>query len=109
MRALQDFDPMLQLDRIITLNAIWQGDLPAVHPWVSPIFGDFSGMDNLSVYYGTNEILKPDTLFLKEIYEKTSKQGHFCEFDGMFHTFPLFPIPQGFKVLKDIANTIKQL
>jgi len=109
MRALQDLDPMLQLDRIITLNAIWQGDLPAEHPWVSPIFGDFSGMDNLSVYYGTNEILKPDTLFLKEIYEKTGIRGRFCEFEGMFHTFPLFPIPQGFKALKDIANTIKQL
>ena len=108
MRALQDLDPMLQLDRIITLNAIWQGDLPAVHPWPSPIFGDFSGIDNLSVYYGTNEILKPDALFLKEVYEKAGKVGHFHEYEGMFHTFPLFPIPQGFRAVREIVNTIKQ-
>ena len=108
MRALQDLDPMLQLDRIITLNAIWQGDLPAVHPWPSPIFGDFSGIDNLSVYYGTNEILKPDALFLKEVYEKAGKVGHFHEYEGMFHTFPLFPIPAGFRAIREIANTIKQ-
>lgn len=106
MRALQDLDPMLQLDRIITLNAIWQGELPATHPWVSPIFGDFSGMDNLSVYYGTNEILKPDALFLKEVYEKAGKTGLFHEFEGMFHTFPLFPVPQGFTAIKEISNTI---
>ena len=108
MRGLQDLDPMLQLDRIINLNAIWQGDLPAKHPWVSPVFGDFSGIDNLSVYYGTNEILKPDSLFLKETYEKAGKQGRFHEFEGMFHTFPLFPIPQGFVAVKEIANTLKQ-
>ena len=109
MRALQDLDPMLQLDRIITLNAIWQGDLPATHPWVSPIFGDFSGIDNLNVYYGTNEILKPDALFLKETYEKAGKQGRFCEFEGMFHTFAMFPIPEGFKATKEMADTIKSI
>ena len=107
MRALQDLDPMLQLDRIITLNAIWQGDLPAVHPWVSPVFGDFSGLDNLSVYYGTNEILKPDALFLKEVYEKAGKQGRFHEFEGMFHTFAMFPIPKGFRAVREIVKTIQ--
>jgi len=108
MRALQDLDPMLQLDRIIMLNGIWQGDLPAVHPWVSPIFGDFSGIDRLSVYYGTNEILKPDALFLKDTYEKAGKNGHFVEYEGMFHTFPLFPVPQGFEVVRKIADNIKK-
>ena len=107
MRDLQDLDPMLQLDRIIMLNAIWQGKLPATHPWVSPIFGDFSGLDNLSVYYGTNEILKPDALFLKDTYEKAGKTGYFREFEGMFHTFPLFPIPAGFIATKEIAAIIK--
>ena len=106
MRALQDLDPMLQLDRIIALNRIWQGDLSATHPWVSPIFGDFTGIDNLNVYFGTNEILKPDALFLQESYEKTGKMGHFHEYEGMFHTFPLFPIPQGFAAVKEIVRLI---
>ena len=103
MRALQDLDPMLQLDRIIMLNQIWQGKLPATHPWPSPIYGDFSGIDNLSVYYGTNEILKPDALFLKDTYEKTGKTGCFREYEGMFHTFPLFPIPEGFHAIREMA------
>lgn len=107
MRALQDRDTMLQLDRIITLNAVWQGDLSATHPWVSPIFGDFSKIDNLSVYFGSNEILKPDALFVKEMMEKAGKTGVYREFEGMFHTFPLFPIPQGFAALKEIAERLK--
>ena len=108
MRTLQKKDTMLQLDRVITLNAIWQGDLPATHPWVSPVFGDFSGVDNLNVYYGSDEILQPDDLFLKETYEKAGKTGHFQEFEGMFHTFAMFPIPQGFEATKAIATTIKK-
>lgn len=107
MRALQDRDAMLQLDRIITLNAVWQGDLPATHPWVSPIFGDFSGIDNLRVYFGSNEILKPDALFVKEMMEKAGKSGVYREFEGMFHTFPLFPVPQGFVAVREMARGIK--
>ena len=108
MRALQGKDSMLQLDRVISLNAIWQGGLSAKHPWVSPVFGDFSGVDNLSVYYGSDEILQPDDLFLKEVYEKTGKTGHFYEYEGMFHTFAMFPIPEGFRAVKEIASTIKK-
>lgn len=106
MRALQDKDTMLQLDRVITLNAIWQGDLPVKHPWVSPVFGDFSGVDNLYVYYGSDEILQPDDLLLKETYEKAGKTGQFHEYEGMFHTFAMFPIPEGFRALKEITNDI---
>ena len=107
MRALQHLDPMLQLDRVIILNAVWQDTLPAIHPWVSPVFGDFSGINNLNVYFGSNEILKPDSLFLKEAYENTGKSGRFAEYEGMFHTFPMFPIPEGFRVTRMIADDIK--
>ena len=106
MRALQDKDTMLQLDRVITLNAIWQAKLPAKHPWVSPVFGDFSGVDNLSVYFGSDEILQPDDLFLKEAYENAGKTGYFYEYEGMFHTFAMFPIPDGFKAVKMMADGI---
>ena len=108
MRALQEKDTMLQLDRVIALNAIWQGNLPAQHPWVSPVFGDFSSVDNLSVYYGSDEILQPDDLFLKETYEKAGKTGHFHEYEGMFHTFAMFPIPDGFKAVREITDIIKK-
>lgn len=108
MRTLQEKDSMLQLDRMITLNAIWQGNLPAQHPWVSPVFGDFSGVDNLYVYFGSDEILQPDDLLLKETYEKAGKTGLFKEYKNMFHTFAMFPIPEGFKAVREMADIIKK-
>jgi acetyl esterase/lipase len=107
MQALQDKDSMLQYDRIVILNAIWQGQLPAKHPWVSPVFGDLGCIDNINVYFGSDEILQPDDLFLKEMYEKAGKTGHFHEYEGMFHTFAMFPIPEGFRATKKIAAFIK--
>ena len=107
MKALQHLDTMLQLDRVIILNAVWQDNLPARHPWVSPVFGDMSGIDSLNVYFGSNEILKPDSLFLKEVYENSGKTGRFIEYEGMFHTFPMFPIPEGFAAVKDMVKGIK--
>ena len=108
MRTWKEKDDMLQFDRIITLNAVWQGKLPAKHPWVSPVFGNFSGIDNLHVFFGSDEILQPDDLFLKEVYEKAGKVGNFREYEGMFHTFPMFPIPQGFQAVREISNIIKK-
>lgn len=108
MRTLQEKDSMLQLDRVITLNAIWQGKLPAQHPWVSPVFGDFSGVDNLYVYFGSDEILQPDDLLLKETYEKAGKTGLFKEYKNMFHTFAMFPIPDGYKAVREMADIIKK-
>ena len=109
MRALEERDTMLQLDRIVTLNAIWQGQLDARHPWVSPVFGDLTCLDNIHVYFGSDEILKPDTLFLQAEMEKAGKTGHFHEFEGMFHTFAMFPIPEGFRAVKMMAKDIRGL
>ena len=106
MRELQDKDTMIQLDRLIILNKVWQDNLDATHPWVSPYFGDFSGIDNLSVYYGTDEILKADVLLLKEKLDTIGKPAMFREYEGMFHTFAMFPIPQGFAAVREMVKEI---
>ena len=108
MCDLQEKDSMIQLDRLILLNKVWQGDLPATHPWVSPYFGDFSAIGNLSVYYGTHEILMADVMLLKEKLDKEGLTAKFHEFEGMFHTFALFPVPEGFAVVREIATDIKK-
>ena len=107
MQALQDKDPMLQFDRIKMITDVWRGELPASHPWVSPIFGDLQCLNNIGVYYGSNEILKVDVELFREAMKKIGKTAEIHEYEGMFHTFPLFPVPQGFQALKKIVQKIK--
>lgn len=107
MLALQDLDPMLQFDRIKQITEVWRGELPADHPWVSPIFGNLRCLNNISVYYGSNEILKVDVELFREALAKVGMTADFREFEGMFHTFPMFPVPQGFAALKEIVVKIR--
>ena len=105
MKALQPLDEMIKLERMETIMGGWRGELPATHPWVSPIYGNLNAFpDNTMLIYGSNEILKVDALLLKEKMMELGKPIQAMEFEGMFHTFPLFPVKEGFQAIRAIAN-----
>ena len=108
MEALQPLDVMIKLERIETIMGGWQGELPARHPWVSPVYGDLNAFtDNTLLVYGSNEILKADAELLTNKMNEWGKPIRSLEYQGMFHTFPLFPVMEGFRAVKEIVKTIK--
>ena len=105
MAALQPLDTMIKLERIESIMGGWQGELPPNHPWVSPIYGDLTTFPvNTVLIYGSNEILKVDALLLTEKMREIGKPIQSLEYPGMFHTFPLFPIKEGFDALRKIGT-----
>ena len=105
MVALQPLDEMIQLERIESIMGGWQGELPANHPWVSPIYGDLRAFPSKTLLiFGSNEILKVDALLLTEKMKELGKPIRSLEFPGMFHTFPLFPVAEGFQAIREMAN-----
>ena len=107
MKTYEPIDPMLKLDRIKMLTELWRDNLPADHYWVSPIYGDLSGLGRISIFVGTHEILYLDSVALKEKLKAMRATSDYFEYEGMFHTFPLFPIPEGFDALKKIVGICK--
>lgn len=106
MVALQPLDRMIKLERIETLMNGWMGDLPATHPWVSPVYGDLTAFPaNTLLIFGSDEILKVDALLLKEKMDELGLPLKALEYEGMFHTFPLFPVREGFEALKEMARS----
>lgn len=107
MVALQPLDEMIKLERIEQIMGGWQGELPPTHPWVSPIYGDLKAFpsDTLLIY-GSNEVLKVDALLLTEKMHELGLPIRSLEYPGMFHTFPLFPVKEGFQALKVIARVV---
>ena len=109
MVALQPLDEMIQLERIETIMGGWRGELPPTHPWVSPIYGDLIAFpDNTLLLYGSNEILKVDAVLLTEKMKELGRPIRSMEFQGMFHTFPLFPIREGFEAIRLMVNAIRR-
>lgn len=106
MVALQPLDEMIKLERIESIMGGWRGALPANHPWVSPIYGDLRAFPSQTLLiYGSNEILKVDALLLTEKMNELGKPIRSLEYPGMFHTFPLFPIVEGFQAIREIASS----
>lgn len=108
MKALQPLDQMIKLERIETIMEGWQGELPPTHPWVSPIYGDLTAFpDDTLLIYGSNEILKVDADLLVEKMREIGRPIHALEYPEMFHTFPLFPVKEGFAALREIVKLMR--
>ena len=107
MLALQPLDVMIKLERIEQIMDGWQGSLPPTHPWVSPIYGNLKAFpDNTILIYGSDEILKVDAELLVERMLAVDKPIKAMEFQGMFHTFPLFPVKEGFQAIREMVKLI---
>ena len=108
MMALQPLDRMIKLERVETIMGGWQGELPSTHPWVSPVYGDLKAFpDHTMVIYGSDEILKVDAELLVEKIGEVGRPIQALEYPGMFHTFPLFPLKEGFDAIRKIVKMIK--
>lgn len=108
MLEIEPFDKMLKLARVQHIMNLWRGELPKDHPWVSPIYGDLGCIpDNTMLYYGSDEILKVDAEMLVERCRQLGKPLYAREFLGMFHTFPMFPVKEGFEATREMAARIK--
>lgn len=109
MVALQPLDRMIKLERIESIMGGWQGELPSTHPWVSPIYGNLKAFpDDTLLIYGSDEILKVDALLLTEKMHELDQPIRSLEYPGMFHTFPLFPVKEGFQAMREVAKLVLQ-
>ena len=107
MVALQPIDVMIKLERIEHIMGGWQGELSPTHPWVSPIYGDLKVFpDRTLLIYGSDEILKVDAELLMEKMKEVGRPIQALEYRGMFHTFPLFPVKEGFDALRKMTAFI---
>ena len=58
------------------------------------------------MFGGTSEIFYPDMRKLADYFEAEQQPIHFYEYKDMVTAFPLYPIVESRKVLKQIRKTI---
>lgn len=84
-------DPILRPDRLsLVSEAYVQGAENMKHPHVSPLYGDFSGLERMLIQVGDREVLLDDA---RRLDESVGKQGVNVElqvYEGMPHVFQLF-------------------
>jgi acetyl esterase/lipase len=99
-------DPILGEIGLKEIGKSWAGDWDTRDYRVSPIFGDNAGLPETLIFAGTGEIFYRD---IKKYVDNLKNDGvnvKLIEGNGLFHIYPLFPMPEARKALKEIKKKI---
>lgn len=94
--AIMDYkerDVLLDLEGVQAVGNHYRGSLSKTDYRVSPLYGDLSHLGKIALFYTSEEILKPDCVFLSERVAEGTQIKSF-EFEELWHDFILWPIPE---------------
>lgn len=89
------------------LGRLWADGLELTDYKISPVHGELKDIGQITAFVGTGELLLVDAAML---LDKAKEQGvtiHYFEYPRMNHVFPVFPIPEAKKAMKQLLNIIK--
>ncbi|MBD5537526.1 MAG: alpha/beta hydrolase [Lachnospiraceae bacterium] len=106
-----DVDPVLDKAYIDRMIAAYIGETGKAgqeleNPYISPLFGDFTGFPPVYIQVGDNEILLSDSVELhKKLVEANVSVRLDC-FDGMWHVFQMSPFKTAYEAMDKNAEYI---
>jgi acetyl esterase/lipase len=105
IRKYETEDPFLSAPSLRICAERWAGDLD-VHDWkISPIFGDVSGIHNVTLFTGTSEILYPDAIRFFHMID-ADPSNELIVGEEMNHVYPLFPIKEAKPAVDKIMEAV---
>lgn len=102
-----DNDPMLDVEELRKLGALWAGDLDHTDYKVSPGRGDVSQFPPSLIFTGTHEIFKVDVEAFYQRLQDAGRETQLVIGEKMDHVYPLYPIPEAKKAMSTILDWIK--
>ena len=99
-----DSDPILGEVGPREIGKVWAGELETKGYKVSPLFGDNSNLPKTLIFVGDNEIFYKDILKYYENLKRDNVDARLVVGSGMFHIYPLFPIPEARDTFKELKK-----
>ncbi|MFX1708717.1 alpha/beta hydrolase [Chitinophaga sp. CC14] len=100
-------DPFMGLEGLLQAGRIYAGNAPLDHYLLSPIYGSFKGLEHISVFVGTREILVADARKLKKMIDPEDVQFIYVEYPGMVHDWMLINLPESKQARQQIISIIE--
>lgn len=102
----QKVDPFISASNERIWGKAWAGKLSTSDYRVSPINGDFVGVNDITLFVGSREVLYPDVKLLhNKLIEKGVKSTLIIG-NCLNHVYPIYPIPEARKALKQTIDII---
>ncbi|MBQ9135056.1 MAG: alpha/beta hydrolase [Lachnospiraceae bacterium] len=107
-RTREAIDPILHkeyLDRMITAYTAGE-EVDLKNPYISPLYGDFTGFPPVYIQVGDNEILLSDALELRKRMAEANVSVKLDCFEGMWHVFQMSPFKAATEAMDKNAEFI---
>ena len=99
-------DPILGDVGLRQIGKSWAGDLNTKDYRVSPLYGDNSNFPKTLIFAGDKEIFYKDILKYVENLKNDGVDCRLITGKGLFHIYPMFPIPEARDAFKEIKHEI---
>lgn len=104
MKEYEEIDPELSIYGASKLAKLWAGEGHLKDPKNSAVYADLSDYPDTLIFQGTNDILCPDNLLLYEHMKEDGVNVTLVKGEGLWHVFPIYPIPEQEKALDIIKD-----
>lgn len=99
-------DPVLDMEYLQRAIADYAGKEDLQSPYISPLFGDFTGFPPVYIQVGDNEILLSDSESLHKKMLKADVTVKIDHFKGMWHVFQMTPVKKAYEAMDMAADFI---
>lgn len=103
---LKEQDQFVETEGLRAIMNVWAEGDDLEKPDYSPINGNLEDLPPIVMFGGGKEVYYPDMRRLDFYLSEINRPIQFFSYPKMFHDFPLFPIHESHKVLKQISKTI---
>lgn len=86
-------------------------DVDPKTPYISPMFGDFTGFPPMLIQVGTHEMLLSDSISVAKLAKEVGVKVRFSQYEGMFHVFQraMLLMPESRKAWIEVEKFIEKL
>lgn len=106
--ALEKVDLMIGIYGAREFGKLYAGNTDRRNYLLSPIYGEITGLADITLFIGTRELIVPDARKFKTMAQKQGIEIQYYEYKGMNHVFPVYPIPEAKKARQIIVETINE-
>lgn len=97
-------DPLLLKKKLLRAVMYYAYGKYLKDPYISPVFADFQGFPPTLIHVGTREILLSDAQTLAEAMRRDGVDVRLEEWEGMWHVWHVFDIPESHDAMRQIAD-----
>lgn len=107
INLIDKYDVMLNVEGLKKAGKLYAGDFDLKDYRVSPIYGNFENLGEISIFTGTHDVLYADIIRLKSMLKEKNIEFNYFEYSCLFHDFMIFTnLVESHDVIKKVQSIL---